>query len=86
MDGGSEEGTSEGDGRGVEEGSLTGMGASESPGAIQGGASLPHRQKPLRLPESPKPGAEENLAQLHSLFALANLVIAGHMLRKAQMA
>ena len=31
-------------------------------------------------------GLRKNLAQLHSLFALANLVIAGRMLRKAQMA
>jgi IS5 family transposase len=31
-------------------------------------------------------GLRKNLAQLHSLFALANLVMAGRMLRKAQMA
>ena len=31
-------------------------------------------------------GLRKNLAQLHSLFALANLVIAGRMLRRAQMA
>jgi IS5 family transposase len=31
-------------------------------------------------------GLKKNLAQLHSLFALANLVIAGRMLRKAAMA
>ncbi|HEY5259562.1 MAG TPA: IS5 family transposase [Rhabdochlamydiaceae bacterium] len=31
-------------------------------------------------------GLRKNLAQLHSLFALANLVIAGRMLRKAEMA
>ena len=30
--------------------------------------------------------SRKNLAQLHSLFALANLVIAGRMLGKAQMA
>jgi hypothetical protein len=51
--------TSEGYGRWVEEGSLAGMGASEGAGASPGGASLPHRQKPLRLPESPIPGTEE---------------------------
>jgi IS5 family transposase len=31
-------------------------------------------------------GLRKNLAQLHTLFALANLVIAGRMLRKAEMA
>ena len=31
-------------------------------------------------------GLRKNLAQLHSLFALANLVMAGRMLRRAQMA
>jgi IS5 family transposase len=31
-------------------------------------------------------GLRKNLAQLHSLFALANLVIAGRILRRAQMA
>ena len=31
-------------------------------------------------------GLKKNLAQLHTLFALANLVIAGRMLRKAEMA
>ncbi len=63
-----------------------GMGAPEGPGALPGGASLPHDQKPLRIREGSIPGTGKNLAQLHSLFALANLVIAGRMLRKAQMA
>jgi IS5 family transposase len=31
-------------------------------------------------------GLKKNLAQLHTLFALANLVLAGRMLRRAEMA
>ena len=44
-------------------------------GARRGRAPLPHRQEPFRHKKLRYRGLKKNTAQLHTLFALANLVI-----------
>jgi hypothetical protein len=62
------------------------MGMQEGSDTGTGGASLPHRQEPLQIPEGSIPGLKKNLAQLHTLFVLTNLILAARMLRMAEKA